>query len=134
MIDEQSGIGMASQNMQEFIQYQSAKAIRDAANQPGGVAGLGAGAYIGNVITSTMHESFGNKDIVKIKCPTCGKLNSDNLKFCGECGANLTAESEKKDLIKSSIADELIKYKKLLDKGILTQSEFDEIKSKLLKD
>lgn len=130
MIDEQSGIGMASQNMQDFIQYQSAKAIRDAANQPGGIAGLGASAYIGNVITSTIQENLEKKETVKIKCPDCGKLNSENLNFCGECGASLVSTKNNKN--STSIADELIKYKKLLDNGILTQEEFEEIKLKLL--
>lgn len=34
--------------------------------------------------------------------------------------------------INSSVADELEKYKKLLDTGVITQAEFDEAKSKLL--
>ena len=35
---------------------------------------------------------------------------------------------------KESVADQLIKYKDLLDKGILTQEEFDEVKRMLLKE
>lgn len=54
LIDEQAGIGMASQDMDEFIQYQSARAIRDAASQSSGVAGLGASIAIGKQIVETM--------------------------------------------------------------------------------
>ena len=36
LIDEQSGIGLAARDMDIFVQYQSARAIRDAAQQKGG--------------------------------------------------------------------------------------------------
>ncbi len=39
---------------------------------------------------------------------------------------------EKKDEIKGSTADELIKLKKLLDDGIINQEEFNKQKTKLL--
>ncbi|MBQ2836008.1 MAG: SPFH domain-containing protein [Clostridia bacterium] len=58
LIDEQAGIGMASQDMDEFIQYQSARAIRDAASQSGGVAGLGASIAIGKQIAETMADNI----------------------------------------------------------------------------
>ncbi|QIL51273.1 SHOCT domain-containing protein [Weissella coleopterorum] len=37
-----------------------------------------------------------------------------------------------KSVSESSIADELLKYKELLESGLLTQYEFDEQKQKLL--
>ena len=48
LIDEQSGIGMAAQNMDNFMKYQTARAMRDASKQKGGLAGLGAGFAFGN--------------------------------------------------------------------------------------
>lgn len=56
LIDEQSGIGMASNNMQNFMQYQTARAMRDAAKQKGGLAGLGAGMALGNQMANTVTE------------------------------------------------------------------------------
>lgn len=53
-IDEQSGIAMASKNMDTFMQYQTARSMRDASKQQGGLAGLGAGAVVGK----TMAESI----------------------------------------------------------------------------
>lgn len=50
MIDEQSGIGMAKQDMATFMQYQTARAMRDASKQEGGLAGLGAGVALGNTM------------------------------------------------------------------------------------
>ena len=42
-------------------------------------------------------------------------------------------EKLQKPLKESSVADELIKFKKLLDEGVITQEEFNKKKSELLK-
>lgn len=67
LIDEQSGIGMASRNMQTFMQYQTARAMRDASKQEGGLAGLGAGIAAGKAIADSMGNTFGNDNTGKIK-------------------------------------------------------------------
>lgn len=112
LIDEQSGIGLASRNMNTFIQYQSARAIRDVAKQPGGMAGIGAGMAVSNVIAQSISESLDK--------PKAGK--------------NMPDEKETVPQPKESVADQLIRYKELLDKGILTKDEFDEVKKMLLKE
>lgn len=58
LIDEQSGIGMVSRNMDSFMQYQTARAMRDAAQQEGGLAGLGAGFALGNTMAQNIHENL----------------------------------------------------------------------------
>lgn len=68
LIDEQSGISMANSNMQAFLQYQAARAMRDASKQEGGLAGLGVGFAAGNNMMNNMIGSqtdSGSKDIVK---------------------------------------------------------------------
>lgn len=87
LIDEQSGIGMASRDMQTFVQYQSVRAMRDAAKQRGGLAGLGVGMGLGSKMTHMIKET---EETVKIKCPACGALNAEKSKFCNECGAKLS--------------------------------------------
>lgn len=57
LIDEQSGIGMASRDMDTFMQYQTARAMRDAAKQKGGLAGLGAGMALGNTMAKHIQET-----------------------------------------------------------------------------
>ncbi len=57
LIDEQSGIGMAKQDMGTFMQYQTARAMRDASQQKGGLAGLGAGMAFGNTIAKNVQEA-----------------------------------------------------------------------------
>ena len=67
LIDEQSGIGMAKQDMTSFMQYQTARAMRDASKQEGGLAGIGAGLALGNTmaqnIQTTVSSSDGNKSM-----------------------------------------------------------------------
>ena len=58
LIDEQSGIGMASRNMDSFVQYQTARAMRDAAQQEGGLAGLDAGLALGNSMAQNINENL----------------------------------------------------------------------------
>ncbi len=57
LLDEQSGIGMARQDMDAFMQYQAARAMRDASKQEGGLAGLGAGLALGNTMVQNMQNS-----------------------------------------------------------------------------
>ena len=59
MIDEQSGIGIAKSDMESFMKYQTARAMRDAAKQKGGLAGLGAGMALGNTMAQNVQKSSG---------------------------------------------------------------------------
>lgn len=62
LIDEQSGIGMAKQDMQSFVQYQTARAMRDASKQEGGLAGLGVGVAFGNAVASNIQQTTAASD------------------------------------------------------------------------
>lgn len=62
LIDEQSGIGMASKNMENFMKYQTARAMRDASKQEGGLAGLGAGFAFGNHVSQTIGNNISNSN------------------------------------------------------------------------
>lgn len=57
LIDEQSGIGMAMHDMEAFMQYQTARAMRDASKQKGGLAGLGAGMALGGKMAQSIHRT-----------------------------------------------------------------------------
>ena len=67
MIDEQSGIGMAKQDMASFMQYQTARAMRDASKQKGGLAGLGAGMALGNTMVQGIQATVNPEENSKSK-------------------------------------------------------------------
>nr|WP_294584811.1 SPFH domain-containing protein [uncultured Anaerotignum sp.] len=62
LIDEQSGISMAAKNMDTFMQYQTARAMRDASKQEGGLAGLGAGFAFGNQMVNQISKTTSPKE------------------------------------------------------------------------
>ena len=63
LIDEQSGMGLASKDMSTYAQYQSVRAMRDASKQEGGLAGLGAGVALGNQMVNNIQQSQNNRKV-----------------------------------------------------------------------
>lgn len=76
LIDEQSGIGMAKQDMDSFMQYQTARSMRDAAKQKGGLAGLGAGMALGNTMAKTVENTINTVKHEKSKVEQLRELKS----------------------------------------------------------
>ena len=76
LIDEQSGIGMASRDMNTFMQYQTARAMRDAAKQKGGLAGLGAGMALGNTMAKNIQETTSSPKEEKSKAEQLRELKA----------------------------------------------------------
>lgn len=76
LIDEQSGIGMAKQDMDAFMQYQTARAMRDASKQKGGLAGLGAGMALGNTMAKNIQNASETPEQSKSKAEQLRELKS----------------------------------------------------------
>ena len=76
LIDEQSGIGMASRDMNTFMQYQTVRAMRDAAKQKGGLAGLGAGMALGNTMAKNIQETTSSPKEEKSKAEQLRELKA----------------------------------------------------------
>jgi len=99
-IDTRSSMGVLSDKMDTFVKFQSAHAIRDAA-QNQGTAGLGAqlgsgialGEIMKNSLTSSTSSESSNDDDAKY-CPNCGAKNPKAAKFCVECGKNMTQKGK----------------------------------------
>ena len=53
--------------MESFVQYQTARAMRDAAKQEGGLAGLGAGLAFGNTIAQNVQNVLAPNNQPKVK-------------------------------------------------------------------
>lgn len=98
-IDTRSSMGVLSDKMDTFVKYQSAHAIREAANNDG-TAGLGAqlgsGFALGEMMRESLKSSNNNdssNDNAKF-CPSCGAKNPKAAKFCVECGAKMAPKGK----------------------------------------
>lgn len=106
MLDTRTQMGVMKDEMSTFMQFQAANAIRDAAKNEGGVAGmgvgLGAGVGIGNMFAQGMKDAFNSNEKTEEKkenkeenakvCSKCGKKLAPNAKFCLECGTKVEEE------------------------------------------
>ncbi|MBX3069579.1 MAG: SPFH domain-containing protein [Thermomicrobiales bacterium] len=95
-IDERSGMA-AIGDMQTYTQFQTAQAMRDAAQNPsgGGAAGigvgLGAGAAMGQAMAGALSQASQPQAApaapVGAPCVNCGKPLPAGANFCPECGS-----------------------------------------------
>ena len=76
LIDEQSGIGIAKHDMETFMQYQTARAMRDASKQEGGLAGLGAGMALGGTMAQSIQDTASSSGQGKSKAEQLRELKS----------------------------------------------------------
>ena len=97
-IDTRSSMGVLSDKMDTFVKYQSANAIRDAANNEGSAglgAQLGTGFALGEMMRESLKPSSNSSDEDNSKfCPECGARNPKAAKFCVDCGAKMTQKGK----------------------------------------
>jgi len=94
-INKRSAMG-AIGNVDQYMKFQAADALRDAAQNEGGGAGLGAGLGAGFAMGNQMVGAFGGMQggggaapVATTPCPTCGKANAAGAKFCADCGGKM---------------------------------------------
>jgi membrane protease subunit (stomatin/prohibitin family) len=99
-IDERSGMAAVG-DMSAYMQFKTAQAIGDAANNPGGAggaaatgAGLGAGMVIGQSMAQSMGSAMQQKPAAEsavetITCPNCQAKVVAGSKFCPNCGKQI---------------------------------------------
>ena len=99
-IDERSSMGVLQDTMDTYVKYQSAKAITEAAKNPG-VGGLGAQIGTGMAVGEIMKQSIAGstksdeqKVVAKKVCPVCGIEQRKTAKFCADCGHKFVAEKK----------------------------------------
>jgi membrane protease subunit (stomatin/prohibitin family) len=103
-IDERAEMG-ALGDMDKYMKFKAARAMGDAANNPGGMGGgamqaglgLGAGAGLGAAMAGMMGEAMRGQGgtqaaaaAATIICPNCSTANPTGAKFCNSCGTKLT--------------------------------------------
>ncbi len=91
-MDKRTSMGVVG-DLHKYTQFQAAEALRDAAANPGGTAGLGAGLGAGMVMSGMMGNAMaaaGNQQPgtqpATVPCVACGKPLPAGSKFCPECG------------------------------------------------
>jgi membrane protease subunit (stomatin/prohibitin family) len=98
-INKRAAMG-AIGNVDQYMKFQAADALRDAAQNEGGGAGLGAGLGAGFAMGNQMANAFGGGQqggavqapaaaAATVPCPTCGKPNAAGVKFCSDCGGKM---------------------------------------------
>ncbi len=102
-IDKRTSMGVLG-NLDQYAKYQAAEAIRDAANNQNGMAGMGvgmgAGAAMGQMFTQSMNPAAPQAAAPAVPaapaatavCAACGAQIAAGSKFCPECGAKQTSE------------------------------------------
>jgi membrane protease subunit (stomatin/prohibitin family) len=99
-MDKRTSMGVIG-DVNRYAQFQAADAMRDAAQNPSGGAGLGAGLgagfAVGNMMAGSMTEAMkqqgattsgGAGAAATEKCVKCGAAMPAGSKFCSECGAS----------------------------------------------
>src|SRR5712671_5299454 len=99
-MDRRTSMGVIG-DVGRYTQFQAADALRDAAQNPSGGAGLGAGLgagfAVGNMMAGSMTEAMKQQGATTSggagaaatgKCVKCGAAMPAGSKFCSECGAS----------------------------------------------
>jgi len=89
MVDKRASMGVAG-DLNRFTQFQTAKAIESAAENPGGGAaaagvGIGAGVAMGQLMMGAMGQ--GQASASMISCSKCARSITAGSAFCSHCGA-----------------------------------------------
>ena len=96
-MDTRTSMGVVG-DMGQYTQFQAAAAMRDAANNQNGMAGLGAGmgaaammgqmfSGLGNQTAAAAAAPAAAPAAATVTCSACGKQIAQGSKFCPECGA-----------------------------------------------
>ena len=105
--------GLSASKMGGFTQFQVASSIPLAAQNEGGLAGIGAGLGAGAMLGQAMAQGMGNAMAQPQAAP--------------QAPAAPAAPAE------VSIEDRLTKLKGMLDKGLISAADYDSTKAELLK-
>ncbi len=88
-MDKRTQMGVIG-DLNRYTQYQTAEAIKDAANNPGGMAGIGAGigagAQMAGAMAAALNQNQQPQQNNNVNCAHCGNAMQQTAKFCPHCG------------------------------------------------
>ena len=101
-MDKRTSMGVLG-DLNKYTQYQAAEAMREAANNPGGMAGMGvgmgAGVSMGQMFAQAMAQPQQAAPVQQAPaqgggfCTGCGQQLTPGAKFCPNCGQKQEAGS-----------------------------------------
>lgn len=98
MMDKRTSVGVMSDALGAYSTMETLGAMRDAARNPGGMAGmgvgLGAGMTLGGMAAGAMGAAVSGASGAG-KCANCGATLKAGAKFCSECGKPVATEGTK---------------------------------------
>ena len=96
-MDKRTSMGVLG-DLNRYTQMQAADALRDAAQNPSGGAGMasgiGAGMAMGQMMQQAMQPQAQRPAAAPAACVSCGAGIPAGSKFCPECGAKQTASAQ----------------------------------------
>ena len=86
-MDRRTSMGVVG-DLGQYTQFQAAEAMREAANNPGGMAGIGASLGVGAMMAQTMQGAM-NPAAAQQPAAQAAPVDPAEVKFCAECGARI---------------------------------------------
>ena len=120
-LDKRIAMGMAG-NLDAYAKFQTANAIPIAAGNEGGLGGLGAQLGAGAAIGAAMGQALG-----------AGQAAAGAAAGVAAGAAGVTGAAAAPAAAPESPEDRLGKLKGLLDRGLITQTDFDSTKAEILR-
>jgi membrane protease subunit (stomatin/prohibitin family) len=111
-MDKRTSMGVIG-DVNRYTQFQAADALRDAAQNPSGGAGLGAGLgagfAVGNVMAGALNNATNQQGSSSggspmVKCPKCGAATPSASKYCNECGDRIEVAAAGGNCVKCNAA------------------------------
>ncbi|MCL1854511.1 MAG: SPFH domain-containing protein [Clostridia bacterium] len=99
-IDKRTSMGVVG-DLNKYAQFQAAEAMREAASNPGGMAGMGVGMGAGAAMGQMFAQSMNAGSVPQAQapatsmaaCAACGQAIAADSKFCPACGAQQNAST-----------------------------------------
>ncbi len=124
-MDERMGMGIVG-DLSRYTQYQTAQSIPLAAQNEGGVAGIGAGIAAGMGMGNAMTAAMMGQQVAPQGQPVVQAAQTAAPVAAATVTATAPAAGE-------DLAGKLTQLKTLLDQGLISQADYDTAKAEVIK-
>ena len=124
-MDERMGMGIVG-DLSRYTQYQTAQSIPLAAQNEGGVAGIGAGIAAGMGMGNAMTAAMMGQQVAPQSQPVVQAAQTAAPVAAATVASTAPAAGE-------DLAGKLTQLKTLLDQGLISQADYDTAKAEVIK-